>query len=159
MVLSLPFGGKGALLTAPLKCGQEPSGRRDGRFSATLRAEGGTHRPCADCIDRFEATQAEGYAPKLVEGVFCELRPNAARERKMVRSVQGAPVSVPYRKGHPGSPNTSVLVVDYQNLGGQEGSCLATPWATATSFRAFWVPEGWPRSSWPTTGSSAATSR
>jgi hypothetical protein len=45
----------------------------DGRFSATLRAEGGTHRPCADCRDRSQATQGEGYAPKLVEGSFCEL--------------------------------------------------------------------------------------
>src|SRR5215217_6223889 len=73
MVLSLPFGGKGALLTAPLQCGQEPSGRKDGRFSATLRAEGGTHRPCAECIGHPEATQGEGYTLKLVEGEFCEV--------------------------------------------------------------------------------------
>src|ERR671911_1536287 len=30
--------------------GQEPSDRKDGQFSATLRAEGGTHRPCGYCI-------------------------------------------------------------------------------------------------------------
>jgi hypothetical protein len=70
-VLSFALGGKGALLTALLQCGQEPSGRRDGRFSATLRAaEGGTHRQGADGINQSEATQGEGYAPKLVEVVF-----------------------------------------------------------------------------------------
>jgi hypothetical protein len=42
--------------------------RRDGRFSATLRAEGGTHRPYAYGIDHPEATQGEGYSPNLVEG-------------------------------------------------------------------------------------------
>src|ERR671912_3032925 len=51
-------------LTALLQCGQEPSGRRDGRFSATLRAEGGTHRPYAECIGHLEATQGEGYTLK-----------------------------------------------------------------------------------------------
>jgi hypothetical protein len=34
---SLHFGGEGALLTALLQCSQEPSGRRNGRFSATTR--------------------------------------------------------------------------------------------------------------------------
>ena len=29
--------------------GQEPSGRKDGQLPATLRAEGGTHRPCDNC--------------------------------------------------------------------------------------------------------------
>jgi hypothetical protein len=39
------------------------------------RAEGGTHRPYADCKDRSEATQGEGHAPKLVEeGEFSEVR-------------------------------------------------------------------------------------
>jgi hypothetical protein len=47
-----------------------------------------------------------------------EVSPNAAREGKMARKVQGARVSVPYRKRRPGSSNTSVLVVDYQKLGG-----------------------------------------
>ncbi len=62
MGFSLPFGGKGVLLTAPLQCGQEPSGRRYGRFSATLKAEGGTHPPCADGINHPEATSGESHA-------------------------------------------------------------------------------------------------
>ena len=62
MGFSLPFGGKGVLLTAPLQCGQEPSGRRYGRFSATLKAEGGTHHPCADGINHPEATPGESHA-------------------------------------------------------------------------------------------------
>src|SRR5215218_3139623 len=91
---------------------------------------------------------------------YCVLPPNAARERKMARNVQGARLSVAYRKMHPGNPNIEVSSSrSPEDLGGWEGSCLATPWATATSFRAFWAPEGWPRYSWPTTGCSAASSR
>src|SRR5215203_5038707 len=59
---------------AALQCSQEPSDRRDGRFSATLGAEGGTHRLVANSIDYAEAKQREGHAPECVEGVFCELR-------------------------------------------------------------------------------------
>src|SRR5918994_2729910 len=75
--LSLLFGGKkGALLTAcwttTVRSGAIRP-RRDGRFSATLRAEGGTHRPCVECIDRTGTVQKEGYVPKYVEGEFCEL--------------------------------------------------------------------------------------
>lgn len=36
---------------------------------------------------------------------------------KMARNVRGACVSVLYCERHPGSPNTGVLVVDYQHLG------------------------------------------
>ena len=46
----------------------------DGRFSATLGAEGGTHRLGANSIDYAEAKQREGHAPACVEGKFCELR-------------------------------------------------------------------------------------
>src|SRR5688500_250428 len=53
-----------------LQCGQEPSGRRDGRFSATLRAEGGTHHPDADGINRPEAAEGDGYSPKCLEEEF-----------------------------------------------------------------------------------------
>src|ERR671910_797180 len=58
------------------QCGQEPSDRRDGRFSATLGAEGGTHRLVANSIDYAEAKQREGHAPECVEGWLCELRHN-----------------------------------------------------------------------------------
>src|ERR671910_2075677 len=80
MWFSLLFGGKkGALLTAcwttTVRSGAIRP-RRDGRFSATLRAEGGTHRPCVECIDRTGAVQKEGYVPKYVEGEFCELHTN-----------------------------------------------------------------------------------
>src|SRR5215207_8288084 len=49
MGTSLPFGGEESPLTALLQCGQEPSDRKDGRLPATLRAGGGTHRPCINC--------------------------------------------------------------------------------------------------------------
>src|SRR4028119_2135211 len=46
MGISLHLGGEGAtLLTALLQRGQEPSGRKDDRFSASRGAEGGVHRP------------------------------------------------------------------------------------------------------------------
>src|SRR5215217_16659 len=57
------------------------------------------------------------YSPNVVVMEFCELRPNAARERKMVQSVQGVPVSVPYRKSHPGNPNTSGLQTISKGIG------------------------------------------
>src|SRR5918992_765084 len=60
--------------TALQQCGQEPSDRRDGRFSATLGAEGGTHRLVANSIDYAKAKQIECHAPECVEGKFCELR-------------------------------------------------------------------------------------
>src|SRR5918993_1903830 len=74
MGLSLLFGGKkGALLTAcwttTVRSGAIRP-RRDGRFSATLRAEGGTHRPCVECIDRTGTVQKEGYVPKYVERLY-----------------------------------------------------------------------------------------
>src|SRR5918993_5694556 len=56
------------------QCGQEPSDRRDGRFSATLGAEGGTHRLVANSIDYAEAKQREGHAPEYVEWAFCAVR-------------------------------------------------------------------------------------
>src|SRR5215212_5661397 len=59
---------------AALQCGQEPSDRRDGRFSAILGAEGGTHRLVANSIDYAEAKQREGYAPEYVEWGFSEVR-------------------------------------------------------------------------------------
>src|ERR687889_1617404 len=58
---------------AALQCGQEPSDRRDGRFSATLGAEGGTHRLVANSIDYAEAKQREGHAPEYVEWGFSEV--------------------------------------------------------------------------------------
>jgi hypothetical protein len=48
---------------------------------------------------------------------FSEGRTNAAREIEMAPNVQGTRLSVAYRKMHPGSPNTGVLVVDCQHLG------------------------------------------
>src|SRR5215207_10987736 len=42
--------------------GQEPSDRKDGRFSATLRAEGGTHRPCVNSIKARMLLQWQGAA-------------------------------------------------------------------------------------------------
>src|SRR5918993_876670 len=60
--------------------GQEPSDRRDGRFSATPGgAEGGTHRLGANSNDYAEAKQSEGHAPECVEGRFCEASPRGAR--------------------------------------------------------------------------------
>src|SRR5215217_5137730 len=52
----------------------------DGQFTASHieRAEGGTHRLGAKCIDRTGATQREGYAPECVEG---------RRSRKFVSSI------------------------------------------------------------------------
>src|SRR4028118_468598 len=70
MGISLPLSGEGALSPhrATTQRGQEPSGRKDGRFSAALKAEGGVHRPigrptrgtCAYCINTTEVSQ--GYA-------------------------------------------------------------------------------------------------
>ena len=54
---------------------------------------------------------------KCVEGESSEVRPNAAREMKTARIVQGARVSVPYRRRHPRSSITGVLIVDCQNIG------------------------------------------
>src|SRR5919112_1280034 len=81
MQSSLASGGKGALPTALLAYSvrlEEPSGRaKCGRFSATPRgrADGGTHRPCEECIDRTGATQ---------------------REKPMYTGVRGRDVSVSY---------------------------------------------------------------
>ena len=78
MVLSLLFGGKkGALLTACCTTTVRSGAirpRRDGRFSATLGAEGGIYRLDADSIKHVETTQGEGYSPECVEVGFCELR-------------------------------------------------------------------------------------
>ena len=52
-----------------------------------------------------------------VEGEYYEVRPNAAREMKTARKVQGACVSVPYRRRHPRSSITGFLIVDCQYLG------------------------------------------
>jgi hypothetical protein len=54
---------------------------------------------------------------KCVEGESSEVRPNAAREMKTARIVQGARVSVPYRRRHPRSSITGVLIEDCQNIG------------------------------------------
>ena len=81
---SLPLGGEEHLLTALLQRGQEPSDRKDGQFSATLRAEGGTHRPCAHCINhrlpvqraRCSSTFWRGCVPtERGPGVGSSLRP------------------------------------------------------------------------------------
>ena len=79
---SLASGGKGALLTALAYSAvrSHQAVRAAGFPLPKERAEGGTHRPCAKCIDRSEATQGAGYAPKLVEGLFCELRFDGDRE-------------------------------------------------------------------------------
>src|SRR5919112_6492500 len=62
----LYFGGKkGALLTAcciTTQCGQEPSGRPCGRFSAN-RAEGGTHHPGTYRTDYAELFKREAIHP------------------------------------------------------------------------------------------------
>ena len=73
-VLSLRFGGKkGALLTAlHYSAVRSHQAVRAASFPY-LRAEGGTHRPCAQCRDRTGATQREGYAPECVEGEFSEV--------------------------------------------------------------------------------------
>src|SRR5918994_92158 len=67
MGTSFPFGGEESPLTALLQRGQEPSGRLPrpvARYSK--RAEGGTHRPCANCIKadlplQHDATALQGY--------------------------------------------------------------------------------------------------
>jgi hypothetical protein len=79
------------LLTTLLQCGQEPSDRCDGRFSATLGAEGGTHRPYANGIDHPEATQGEGYEPERVEGAFSEGHAQAAQPRRLLRGAPEVP--------------------------------------------------------------------
>src|ERR687893_1316478 len=74
MGISLPLGGEGALLTALLQRGQEPSDRRDGRFSATLRAEGGTHRPCAYCIKYSKPFKHSAMHPSLRRTILVDVR-------------------------------------------------------------------------------------
>jgi hypothetical protein len=62
-------------LTALLQCGQEPSDCRDCRFSAILRAEGGTHRPCAYCINHPLPAQRARCSSTFREYVFRRREP------------------------------------------------------------------------------------
>ncbi len=73
---SLASGGKVALLTALYYSAvrSHQAVRAAGSPLPKQRAEGGTHRPCAKCIDRTGATQREGYAPECVEVEFSEVR-------------------------------------------------------------------------------------
>src|SRR4028119_824449 len=83
MGISLHLGGEGAtLLTALLQRGQEPSGRKDDRFSASRGAEGGVHRPFRRpsgylCLLYQKTAASQGsalYSSECVEEQFCELR-------------------------------------------------------------------------------------
>src|SRR5215211_1589488 len=76
MGFSLSLCGKGALLTAleyysALRSHQAVRAAGSPLLKESGRRDGGTHRPCAKCIDRTGATQREGYALECVEGEFC----------------------------------------------------------------------------------------
>src|SRR5215207_6517189 len=76
MGFPLPLGGEGALLTAleHYSAVRSHQAVRTAGSPLPKRAEGRTHRPCADCIDRSQATQGKGYASKLLEAAFWEVQ-------------------------------------------------------------------------------------
>src|SRR4028119_597049 len=109
MGISLPLGGEGALSPhrATTQRGQEPSGRKDGRFSAALKAEGGVHRPfgrptrgtCAYCINRAGLTQGGIGGTRLLHEDYTGLF-TGVRGRGVLRTsrVGGSPKFVGGRK-------------------------------------------------------------
>src|SRR4028118_1693328 len=102
MGISLPLGGEGALSPhrATTQRGQEPSGRKDGRFSAPQGAEGGVHRPfgrpsgtCAHCINRAGPTQGGIGGTRLLHedytGLFTGVRGRVIPRSSRLVSVDG----------------------------------------------------------------------
>jgi hypothetical protein len=72
MGFSFPLGGEKKSHPSPryyIQRGQEPSGRKDGRFTARSGAEGGTHRPCTYCSNSAEEAQEKGGTPQVCDAV------------------------------------------------------------------------------------------
>jgi hypothetical protein len=73
------------------------------RYPQRGGAEGGTHRPCAKCIDRTGATQSGGYAPECVEVKFVELRVDGVLRSSSRRSRKCL-----FRNGHLADPRMAI---------------------------------------------------
>ena len=71
--------------------GQEPSDRKDGRFPASLGAGGGTHRPCAKCINPAMPLQYGGCYSGLPRTIASCYSPYCLEDVSVLKNPRWAP--------------------------------------------------------------------